>query len=723
MVLNLKKEKKLKSKIFNRFEYKFYVVFVLTVFCIVLLTSMIQAFFTVNTYEKKMLENYYNYTEISFEQFKNSTIEIIGQAKSLAAKLTLDKEINDLVRSGKAKNESDVMKYVNDCAIITPHVVDIAFYNPDMDEIYSIKGQYMSPDEYWKGMTLETLIESEKNEFVVRPTQTVFSAKNLLTVVFSSNPYYDSYIIVDLNYDEIQREFERYAKKLDCCLYVASSAQTLYQTDEKLFDSGKIKQHIENIEESERITLKINGTKYGALFIKSDTIGLRCVMLTEYSKIKANYIIQSQIRFIAVYISILLIGLIILYFSMNFVYKPVRKIEEGYKNFLLNNEKNNEKKLLMEFLSVPVLNEKKVLKVFENVKKQLESTESLHLILVTIDDYSEFLKNHTAEEQKAYAFGVENICTEIITGFFRYIVMDAGEDSLLFLVSGVEDEHDLITAFSESAGYINEYLGLFISTLITEKYCFDNLNDAYNEIMRLKKYRLLFPHNTILSTDILEKNCEYDLNTDPSQIIKYIQSGNFSDAYMLLEKHIQSFKKVNPDQIVSELMNLFVMSYEEIKSQVGNFDDVSLHRFLKALLEAESIEDVKSEFSKLFQLAEHMKKDISDNKYNVLVETIYKIIEKNWSDPGFCVDTIASELKYSGVYLSRIFKYVTGNQLSAQIMSRRIEESEKMLRNSDYSVKTVCEKCGFSSMSYFSVLFKKKYGLAPSEYRRNLNIE
>ena len=48
----------------------------------------------------------------------------------------------------------------------------------------------------------------------------------------------------------------------------------------------------------------------------------------------------------------------------------------------------------------------------------------------------------------------------------------------------------------------------------------------------------------------------------------------------------------------------------------------------------------------------------------------------------------------------------------------RIEESKRLLANTDYSVIDIAVASGFGDQSYFSRVFKKYTGLTPRQYRQ-----
>ena len=53
------------------------------------------------------------------------------------------------------------------------------------------------------------------------------------------------------------------------------------------------------------------------------------------------------------------------------------------------------------------------------------------------------------------------------------------------------------------------------------------------------------------------------------------------------------------------------------------------------------------------------------------------------------------------------------------LLNVRLTKAKDLLINSDHSVGEISDKCGFSSANYFGLIFKKKEGLSPLQYRKN----
>ena len=106
----------------------------------------------------------------------------------------------------------------------------------------------------------------------------------------------------------------------------------------------------------------------------------------------------------------------------------------------------------------------------------------------------------------------------------------------------------------------------------------------------------------------------------------------------------------------------------------------------------------------------------SDVKFGKVI----KYINENFKNK-ISVDNVSREFGYNKSYFCRKFKEITGTNIMKYILILRLEESIKMLKNTDDSITDICEKCGFGDFPYYCRSFKKHYGKTPREYRKSAN--
>lgn len=67
------------------------------------------------------------------------------------------------------------------------------------------------------------------------------------------------------------------------------------------------------------------------------------------------------------------------------------------------------------------------------------------------------------------------------------------------------------------------------------------------------------------------------------------------------------------------------------------------------------------------------------------------------------------------------FKELFGNTVNAYVQNKRLAVASSLIKNSEHSFSEIAYMVGISSKSYFSKIFKERYGITPSEIRSGMN--
>jgi AraC family transcriptional regulator len=78
---------------------------------------------------------------------------------------------------------------------------------------------------------------------------------------------------------------------------------------------------------------------------------------------------------------------------------------------------------------------------------------------------------------------------------------------------------------------------------------------------------------------------------------------------------------------------------------------------------------------------------------------------------------VATLVGYSEFHFHRLFSRTTGMRLHEFITQARLEQAERLLRQSDFSVGQIAAEVGFSDAGHLSRHMRRRRGLSPSEFR------
>lgn len=87
------------------------------------------------------------------------------------------------------------------------------------------------------------------------------------------------------------------------------------------------------------------------------------------------------------------------------------------------------------------------------------------------------------------------------------------------------------------------------------------------------------------------------------------------------------------------------------------------------------------------------------------------------SDPDLSVEALGRELGLSRVQLFRKAKALLGCGINEVILNMRLEKACVLLNDSELSIAEVADRVGFATQSYFSTVFKAKYGTSPKDFK------
>ena len=106
---------------------------------------------------------------------------------------------------------------------------------------------------------------------------------------------------------------------------------------------------------------------------------------------------------------------------------------------------------------------------------------------------------------------------------------------------------------------------------------------------------------------------------------------------------------------------------------------------------------------------------------NPIVEEVTKSIILSYPDENFELDQYLRTLPFNYDYLRKLFKHEVGVTPHQFLADTRLQAAAERLSVSDgrqVNISEIAHLCGFREPLYFSKIFRKKYGMSPSQYQR-----
>ena len=113
----------------------------------------------------------------------------------------------------------------------------------------------------------------------------------------------------------------------------------------------------------------------------------------------------------------------------------------------------------------------------------------------------------------------------------------------------------------------------------------------------------------------------------------------------------------------------------------------------------------------------------NQNKYNRYISDAIRYIQKNFTSDLKLPD-VAKHVFINPKYLTRLLKKETGFGFSEYLNLLRLQYAETLLQQSNnLSISEISKQCGFADSNYFSVKFKKQYGVSPKKRQQQLRCK
>ena len=108
--------------------------------------------------------------------------------------------------------------------------------------------------------------------------------------------------------------------------------------------------------------------------------------------------------------------------------------------------------------------------------------------------------------------------------------------------------------------------------------------------------------------------------------------------------------------------------------------------------------------------------ELGNKQNDEFVQKLHLTVKENMGNSDFDKEQFAAAMNVSSSLLYKKIKALTDLSPTDFIKTARLEYAQQLLKSQRYNITEISEMCGFASAAYFSTVFKKQYGVAPSEF-------
>jgi AraC-like DNA-binding protein len=229
-----------------------------------------------------------------------------------------------------------------------------------------------------------------------------------------------------------------------------------------------------------------------------------------------------------------------------------------------------------------------------------------------------------------------------------------------------------------------------------------------------KASELLNRHNTIIRNTITAYGGREVQDPGTGFIISFTQATKAVSCALAIQKQLPSAEadaigfriSINAGEPIEKSSNLFGDAINKGRNMcaIAQYFQVALSSTVKDLVAKETIKSNGAEFLTL-----------SPNDESLL-ELLFNKLEENWQNSEFDMDDYCQSMAMSKSQLYRKCIALTGMAPNQLMKEYRLEKAKDLMSKKGYNIAQVTFDSGFTSPSYFTKCFKKKYGLLPNTY-------
>ncbi|HEX2927991.1 MAG TPA: AraC family transcriptional regulator [Ruminiclostridium sp.] len=496
----------------------------------------------------------------------------------------------------------------------------------------------------------------------------------------------------------------------------------------------------------------INNKRYLITYLKTGTAKWTYVGVFSLSTLTDKV---NSLKMSIIYISFFLLILFVLlsYVISRRLYNPVKKLVQEIKQRkgidIIGN--GNEFTLLAKTFDTMIKQEDQLFSTIEKDHKNLRENYLLSLLrgnpsigddqlnlfplknlmccVLYIDKYNDFVTNFSYEHQYYLKTVILNLSEEKIGESFicSGVVLD-GDKIVLVINFSDEDIINTTSVLKKAFSIVQQEAAKVIETTITV--C---LGGIYNDILKIRnsyieaqglvRQRFILGHQSfIYQKEVIadsSKKYFYPFNFE-KQILNNVDIGS-KDALLTSISNFFDEIKQNKDLtydnamlILNQLLGSTIKYMLDLNISVSKVFGNDFNIYSK-LAEIDTLDEAGLFLSNIYlQIIEYNEKFKVEGKSHIL--KIMEYIHENYRK-DIAINTLAEHVGLSYSHVRKIFNDETGENIVNYINNMRIEEAQRLLRQTNMNINDIALSLGYNNKQSFNRFFKKYVGINPGEYR------
>lgn len=351
------------------------------------------------------------------------------------------------------------------------------------------------------------------------------------------------------------------------------------------------------------------------------------------------------------------------------------------------------------------------------------------VIQFQIDQYHSFKNTYSALDRELIRFAISNIAQEMISKIYRNdeVILEENEITIIVQWDQSAPDEQLYFILNEIQAAVKDYYKTSISVSIGDVVsAIGDIERSYRATQRYMALKLFWGYGSLLDATRLiipDEHTRYPAAMERKIIdaIKLCQPRT-------IQKEIAEWMTLlsrcgSPSLTLQYASFLHLAITREFESIVEwwDADPKELYLAMNELPQAETLDEIQT-MMKLFcfrivDMIEENKTSLAALKNSKVIEEVKQYLDQHYHDPNLSLEIVSDQVGLTSGYIGKMFKSMVGTSFNDHVTHIRMEQAKTLLAGTSDTVALIGEQVGIYNVSYFSTLFKKKYGVTPSRYR------
>ncbi|WP_168120855.1 AraC family transcriptional regulator [Paenibacillus sp. HB172176] len=351
------------------------------------------------------------------------------------------------------------------------------------------------------------------------------------------------------------------------------------------------------------------------------------------------------------------------------------------------------------------------------------------VVMVDIDDCSQFIKEENERERALIRFVLTNVIHELLESHAYTIEMERNRTVTLLNIADVATEKGNCQAFAlKLIAIMQERFRTKITVAYsTVHHGIEHIKEVYSEAVIAMDYKLLQGPSSVLNYEEVQAlnpgMYHYPIEIE-TQLMNYTRNGDFNQVKRLLQQiydvnfHADGMTPELGRCLFSDMLSTLLKLPASLNIEKNLLVNDG-HDPIKQIAESKTAEEMYKKIQGYFmKFCEAIKEERTDHSEQ-LYRSVTEYIDRHFGDSMLSLALMANHFELNASYLSTFFKNYSGENITDYIAKVRVKEAKRLLAETSMTIVEIAGHVGYSSNIGLIRLFKKVEGVTPGQYRAN----